>query len=160
MADMAQRRLKLNSVWMGGETVPVVEEYVYLGLKIRRDPDMEVMVTGRIEKAEKGLAAMRPFLANQTIPIDTRINVLKAVVLASAAYEDEIWGMSQERCNSTQTMVNKALRVVIGSREKDTSIAVAGIWRELDVAPVHVLASARRARRQQRSQRQPRQTHR
>ena len=145
-ADMAQRRLNINSVWMGGEMVPVVEEYVYLGLKIRRDLDLEAMVTGRIEKAEKGLAAMRPFLAMQSIPIDTRVNVLRAVVLASATYGGEIWGMSQERCNRAQTVVNKALRVVIGSREKDTSIAVAAIWRELGVAPVHVLASARRAR--------------
>jgi len=35
---------------------------------------------------------------------------------------------------------------VIGSRETDTSVVVAAIWRELDVAPVYVLASARRAR--------------
>ena len=145
-ADMAQRSLMMNSVWMGRETVPVVEEYVYLGLKIRRDLDMEVMVNGRVEKAEKGLAIMRPFLGTQSIPIDTRINVLKAVVLASAVYGGEIWGMCQDRCNRTQTVVNKALRIVIGSRETDTSIAVAAIWRELGVAPVHVLASARRAR--------------
>jgi hypothetical protein len=145
-ADVAQASLKINSIWMGGEEVPVVEEYVYLGLKVRRDLDLEVMVKGRIEKAEKGLAAMRPFLSTQTIPIDTRIQVLKAVVLASAAYGGEIWGMCQTRCNKAQTVVNKALRIVIGSRETDTSIAAAAMWRELDVAPVHVLVSARRAR--------------
>ena len=54
--------------------------------------------------------------------------------------------MHEGQCSAAQTIVNKALRALMGCRQKDMSISVAAMWREFDIAPVYAMACARRAR--------------
>jgi hypothetical protein len=55
--------------------------------------------------------------------------------------------MSTTRCEKAQTqVVNKGLRLMMGTRESDTRLPVAALWRELGIAPVYALAAGRRAR--------------
>ena len=145
-AEREQRRLSLNPIRLTGQEVPVVEEYTYLGMLITRDVDMGVMATSRLAKAEKGLATIRPFLRDQSIPRTARVMVFNSVVVSSVMYGAELWGMSQMRSSRGQTLVNKGLRLILGTRETDTSIPVGALWRELGVAPIYARAAATRAR--------------
>ena len=131
---------------LGGDKVPVVEEYVYLGLILTRKMDLDAMVEGRVKKAEKAYRSIKLLLADQSTPVAIRVMVLKAVVSATLLYGSEIWGMSQARVKGAQALINKALRVMAGCKEKDSSLQVAALWREFGVPPVHAEASARRAR--------------
>jgi len=107
---------------------------------------MDRLAWGRSKKAEKAIDIVRPFLASRMIPLSARIAVVRGVILASVLYGGEIWGMNQVRCEKAQILVNKALRVVVGARERDTTIPVAAMWRETGIAPIHAWSSARRAR--------------
>lgn len=54
--------------------------------------------------------------------------------------------MQKTRCQGVQTFINKGLRLICGCKEMDMTVPVAALWRELQVPPVHAMASARRAR--------------
>lgn len=145
-AEREQQRLRICPPTIGGKSVPVVDEYKYLGLLVRRDLSLKAMMDGRLEKAAKALGSIRHFLVTQSIPTMMRVMVFKAVVVASVMYGAEVWGMQQERCQGVQTLINKGLRLISGCKEKDMTVPVAAMWRELQVPPVHAMASARRAR--------------
>jgi hypothetical protein len=72
--------------------------------------------------------------------------IIQSVVGSSLLYGSEVWGMQIGICEKGQTMMNKALRLMLGSKAKATNIAVAAMWRELGVPPVRAVAAARRAR--------------
>ena len=144
MARQVQEKGRIVRTVM--EQVPVVDEYTYLGVLVRRDLDLKAMAKGRLKKAERALGSIQPFLATQAIPLMMRAMVLKTVLMASVLHGAEIWGMSQERSRPAQVLVNKALRLLCGCKRSDKTVSVAAMWRELQVPPVHALASARRAR--------------
>jgi hypothetical protein len=146
-ATSEQIRLSLDRIRISGEDVPVVEEYTYLGVVVTRDLDLQVMAEGRLEKAKRALAAIRPWLRDQSIPVAVRVLVFKTRVLSSVLYGSEVWGMVKERSEKAQTqVVNKGLRMIMGTREKDTRLPVAALWREFGIAPVYALAAGRKAR--------------
>lgn len=108
--------------------------------------DIGVMVQGRLKKAEKAYRALFPYLRCQTIPLAARVSVFKAVVVSSAMYGSEIWGMVERYSKDIQLLFNKAMRIMLGSSEKDMSIPVVALWRECNIPPVFAMASGSRAR--------------
>jgi len=147
VADEAQLRLVDDGPpCLGGQPVPVVEEYVYLGVTINRYLDKEVMVEKRLVKAERASFLIKPLLRDKHIPMGVRSMVIQSVVGSSLLYGSEVWGMQIEICEKGQTMMNKAMRLMLGSKAKATNIAVAAMWRDLGVPPVRAVAAARRAR--------------
>jgi len=52
--------LKENPPKLSGQDIPVVDEYVYLGLLIDRMLDMDAMTKWRLDKAEKARRKMQP----------------------------------------------------------------------------------------------------
>lgn len=141
-----QWQLENCPIYIGREAVPVVEEYTYLGVVVTRDMDLKVMAKGRLKKAEKALAAIRPMLRDQEIPLAMRVLVFKTRVLSSVLYGAEVWGMREDRCKPAQTLVNKGLRLLMGCSETDNRISIGALQKELDVAPIYALAAGRRAR--------------
>jgi hypothetical protein len=144
--DSLQMKLREEPPLLMGMPIPVVEEYVYLGLVIDRMVDLGTMAAGRVKKAEMAYRKIQPFLVDQHIPIATRIMVLKAVVGSTLLYGSEVWGMSKSRCKKGQTLMNKAIRILMMVKEKDDTIRVTATWREMGIPPVHAEAAARRAR--------------
>ena len=146
--DMDRRQMELHEEppLLMGMPIPVVEEYVYLGLVIDRMVDLATMAAGRVKKAEMAYRKIQLFLVDQHIPIATRVMVLKAVVGSTLLYGSEVWGMSKLRCNKGQTLMNKAIRILMMVKEADDTIRVTATWREMGIPPVHAEAAARRAR--------------
>ena len=145
LARAEQARMMVEPPTINGLEVPVVSEYVYLGVVVTQDLDFDAMVAGRCKKAEKTMYMILPLLRAQSIPVALRISVLRTTVLSTLLYGSEVWGMEDSRCAKAQTIVNEALRAVMGCKRQDMTQPVAAMWRELDVAPVCAMAAARRA---------------
>ena len=145
-AEVGQQKLRACPPTLCGQPIPVVEEYTYLGLVVNRQLSLEAMAASRRKKANAALSFVRPVLRNQSLPMGIRVSVLNAVVLSSLLYGSEVWGARASLCNKGQTIVNKALRELIGCRQRDYTIPVAALWREVQVPPVNALAAARRVR--------------
>lgn len=146
LAEIEQQWLMTQPPVINGLQVPVVTEYTYLGVVLTRDLDFDAMVNGRCKRAEKAMYMVLPLLRAQTVPLALRISVLRTVVLSTLLYGSEIWGMDDNRCSKAQSIVNEALRAILGCKRGDMTQPVAAMWRELDVAPICALAAARRAR--------------
>ena len=144
--DIIQGWLTDAPIRISGQDVPVVAEYQYLGLRIMRDMDVKAMVQDRCDKADKAYRKVFPYLRDSVIPVAARMAVFKAVVVSTALYGSEYWGMDPALCTGIQKLFNKALRIIAGTTEKNMSVSVDAMWREYNLAPVHAMASASRAR--------------
>lgn len=129
-----------------GEHVPIITEYKYLGVIIDENLSLDRMVANRVEKARNILATMRFFLSARTIPLYARLVVYKAVFFPIALYGAEIWGMNQLRIKSLETLRKQCMRILLGFSSSSTIVPIVTASRELDIPPIHALASARRAR--------------
>lgn len=146
LAHAEHMRITAHPPSISGLQVPVVDEYVYLGVVVTRDLNLDAMVSGRCKKAEKTMYMILPLLRAQSVPLALRVSVLRTTVLSTLLYGSEIWGMDERRCSKAQSVVNEALRAMMGCKRKDMTQPVAAMWRELGVAPVCAVAAARRAR--------------
>ena len=138
--------LAIAPIRISGKDVSRVTKYQYLGLIITKGLDIKTMVKHRLEKAENAYRSVFSYVRCPSIPLAARISVFKAIVITTALYGSEIWGMNKGMCNGIQVLINKALRIIIGSCETDMSIPIAAVWRECRVPPIHAMASASRAR--------------
>ena len=146
MANAEQANLRARPPTISGLQVPVVEEYTYLGVVVTRDLDFKAMVSGRCKRAEKAMYMILPLLRAQNVPLALRVSVLRTVVLSTLLYGSEIWGMNDSLCKPAQTIINQALRAIMGHKGGDMAQPCAAMWRELDVPPICAMAAARRAR--------------
>lgn len=141
-----QELLYLAPIRISFQDVPIKDEYTYLGIILTRDVDMRRMAVGRLEKAKKALAVIRPMLRDDSIPLAVRVMVFKTRVMSSVLYGSEVWGMDKRLSSKVQTFVNSGLRLIMKTRGSDTSIPMHAVWREVGVAPVYAVAAGRRAR--------------
>ena len=133
-------------VEINGEALPIVEEYMYLGVLIRKDLDLEAMVSFRTSVMRRRLNAASSFLKSQSIPIMSRVAVLKAMIVPSFLYGSEIFGMSETRVTEAQKLLDRGVRYIVGIKVTDMILNREIALRELAIPPIHVSASALRGR--------------
>jgi len=134
---------------LGGERVPVVNEYRYLGTVIKSDLGMQHIVDDRVKKGKRAIEALDSVLVGgrDIIPINVRVSVFKTCVLPVLTYGCEVWGMDRTSgANKLQTVLNQCLRCLIGVGKNSPGVATAPMMRELDIAPIEATAAAARAR--------------
>ena len=107
-------RQDLN-IKIGGLRIPLVNEYIYLGILIKRNLDMENMVKRNLEKGRKCFYAIRPFLINHNFSIYFRVKALKGILLPILLYGSELFGMSTYRLRKVQTLINSACRSLLNT---------------------------------------------
>lgn len=131
----------------GGERIPIVSRYTYLGMILTSNLCMNAMFHGRIVKGTKAIAGMVPFLRSEMIPTSLKLMVLNGVVIPTFLYGSEIWGMGASRSDaSIQSRVNVALRHIIGHRGPIGATPVGAMIMELGNKHICVLSAARRLR--------------
>jgi hypothetical protein len=130
---------------IGGEAVPIVEEYLYLGVTITRLLDIKDLLAPRLESGRKTVYSLAPFLRCPVIPIADRMKVIRGVVLPRLLYGAELYGMCRSLTDTMQGLLNTALRSMIrvGSWRSLSSYA---LWQEFGMKPVCALAAGRRVR--------------
>ena len=70
LADAGQQQLLDDGPpCLGGDPVPIVEEFVYLGVTVNRYVEWGVMAEKRLDKAKRASFLIRPLLRDKYIPM-------------------------------------------------------------------------------------------
>ena len=143
--DDSQLVLLPDAIQLSGQSVPVVNEYKYLGVQVDANCCLETAVDQRAVSARKALGSMRPFLSTTSIPMNIRLMMLKAALLPVALFGGELFGFNKALCQKLQRVLNAALGVWFVNSEK-TKLHQSSLFREADIAPLWALTSAARTR--------------
>jgi hypothetical protein len=130
---------------IGGEPVPVVDEYLYLGVTITRSLEIQDLLAPRLALGRKTVYSLAPFLRCQVIPLSDRLRVVQGVVLPRLLYGAELYGMCRALTDTMQRLLNLALRSMLRVGPWKT-LPTYALWREFGVLPVCALAAGRRVR--------------
>ena len=130
---------------IGGEAVPIVQEYLYLGVTITRTLAVADLLAPRLESGRKTVYSLAPFLRCPVIPLSDRMKVIQGVVLPRLLYGAELYGMCRSLTDAMQRLLNTALRSMlrVGPWRSLSSYA---LWKEFGMKPVCALAAGRRVR--------------
>jgi exonuclease III len=144
--NRAMDRVRERRWLIQGAEVPVVDEYVYLGVCIHHSLLPKYGINYRVAQGNKLLHSMRPFLCSQKIPLYLRTLVYKTVCLPRYLYGGEVFGMSIDRVRSLQTAVKIAMNWMLGTGGTGRTAAAQVMGQELGIPSVASLFAQRRTR--------------
>jgi exonuclease III len=141
------------AVWhIDGIPIPTPEEYVYLGIKFHlqllhnKDDVMQLMVNAQITKGQQALHELTPFLACASVPQKIKLSVVRCVIISKMLWGAELWGMSYNRVVMAQTVMNNAMRLILGVKGPKAFMPLACMMKELKLQPIWALVASRRMR--------------
>lgn len=143
---MARLRREPERWHLGGEQVPIVDSYTYLGLVVNSDLDLKVMAADRASKGWKVLRALKPVLASSRIPLAMRLHIVKYILVPTLAFGGELWGMSVDRSAQVEKVLSAALRALFRLGDKSRRISPIVIGMETGVCPVAARVAGSKAR--------------
>jgi len=130
-----------------GNEVPIVDEYVYLGLNLSSDLSTKGLAEGRVALGKRKVGALLPFLTCPVLPLAMRLRVIQAVILPTLLYGAEVYGMNRAITDSMQTLANKCFRAILGIRVRSIyPVPSIPLWYELGQQPICALAAGYKAR--------------
>ena len=133
--------------WMlQGGVIPVVQKYKYLGMWFTEKWSYDEMLVHHEGRVQAALHSSLSFLSNSSIPTALRLLVLKGQLLPIANYGGELFGMCGIRAVRTQSLVNRALKAVIGAGARTYMGSAVTLMLEFGVVSVHASWSGQRAR--------------
>jgi hypothetical protein len=140
-ADFAGRTWSLQ-----GGVIPVVSEYVYLGILFSDSLGLDAIIRARTSATRKVLFALQSVLSNKTLPVPLRLAIFRAKVLPVAMYGAEIWGgIPERRYAELAKLINMGAKWVLCGYE-GRAFASAPVLFELGIGSLPAMALARRAR--------------
>lgn len=142
---MARVRAMAGQWRLGGEVIPVVEEYKYLGLMFRYDLNLGHIARVRALKGVNALHALRPTLQKHHLPVKLRTMLIKSLLMPVLCYGGELWGMSSQRAQDADRVLRQAMRSVVG-KSSNALVSQEVLRRELKVPSVYAATAARRSR--------------
>jgi len=98
--------------------VPIVEEYLYLGIRISPALEIRNMGEHRLEGGRKTVHLMIPFLRCPVLPMSMRLTVVRSVLLPRLLFGAEIYGMNRALTNRMKGLLNKALITILGGNAR------------------------------------------
>ncbi|KAF9764076.1 hypothetical protein NGRA_0853 [Nosema granulosis] len=126
-----------------GDEIPIVDEYIYLGVRFTSDLALHSMMTHCVSKGRRALSAMYYLLTRKDYPVFIKILAIKAKLQPIVTYGAEVWGMASSRTTEIQKIVDEACRRVIqGGR----SSAMKRIRSELGIQTCANIGAVKRAR--------------
>jgi len=131
---------------LGGQPVPVVDSYVYLGVPFTPSLDLESMASARAEKGRKVLNSFRGVLSCVRIPLSLRVKVVRAILLPVLTYGGVVWGMAEPRSRGPQRVLAETLRLLVSLRPRNSLVSAATLGLELGIPPIYATVCAARAR--------------
>ena len=148
IGEEAHRRVVNNQdLWrLNGELIPVVTEYLYLGVLINGTLDLDVVAKDRAMKGRKALNAIRPVLISRSIPTIVKSRLVNAVLIPTLSYSGEIWGMQETRAKYGQKVISEAMRLMAGLKITSSCTSTATLALEFGIIPLAAITSAARTR--------------
>jgi hypothetical protein len=92
IGEKEQKRAPKLRLTLCGKEIPVVTSYKYLGVLLDNKLSMETIRSHALQRGRKALQACRHILANQSIPVMSRVMVFQSMVVNSAMYGAEVFG--------------------------------------------------------------------
>jgi len=132
---------------ISGQLVPVVLEYLYLGLQLTSALDIPSLVDYRVKVGRKTVLSLLPFLSCNVLPMSMRLRVVQAVIAPQLLFGAEVYGMNRALTTKMQTLLNMAYKAILGiSQVRKSSVPSVGLWNEMLARPICATAAGRRAR--------------
>ena len=110
----AKRLLAGLAPKLGGQEVPIVSEYRYLGIPFNDKLDLMHIARSRSESVRKALFSLRVLLNNPTVPLRHRIWVFRCSILGVARYGGELLGADSSATDLIQKQLNTGLKWLAG----------------------------------------------
>jgi exonuclease III len=127
-------RVVEQTLSLSGKDLPKGDDYTYLGLPITRNLSVEAMIADRKAKTTSAVNANFAILTNRKLPIGMKLDIVRAVIVPVATYGSIIWGSSEYKMVTLQAMVNRAIKLAMGTAANPTNEA---LWRESSVTPIY-----------------------
>ena len=147
--ELPQTRVVPGNTILGleleGKPLPIVAEYMYLGILMTPGLRIADMVRHRIALGRSTVAAILPILRCSVVPMCMKLATVAAVVGPRLLFGAELYGMNRALTQSMQNLMNQCLRACIGSPSA-RSVPSIGLWKETGIPPICATAGARRAR--------------
>ena len=139
---------KLKSkIWkLDNQDIPIVEEYLHLGIPVTFDLDLYRVSKDRSDKGLKALFGVLPLIRNPQIPIWIRIKTVKGAVVPVLTFGGELWGMDNKRAHQPQIVLDKALRAIARLTPNSLSTSSAALGLEYGITPIAAMSAAARTR--------------
>lgn len=103
---------------IAGEVIPIVLNYVYLGVPIDGGIKRETMAKARLRKGEAALSLLKSLLVNNFIPLGVKADAIYSKIVATVMYSVEVWGTTQSILKPMQKLLMTAVRMATGSIAK------------------------------------------
>lgn len=144
---MAEVEREKEMFVLGGRRVPVVRQYVYLGLVFTHDLDLTEMARARALSGKKILDTLRPLLGCTDVPIAIRSTALiKVILIPKMTFGGELWGMKYERTKMAEKVVYEALKVLGNLRAGSRVSSIVAMGWDLKIPPPIANVNAARVR--------------
>ena len=92
----------------------------YLGTKLTDTLDLAEMARARVGKGWAAFKRCERLLADSTVPLATKMLIVKGYVLPPAVYASELWGGGDtERCKPLQDLLDAAVRTIARCSRKE-----------------------------------------
>jgi hypothetical protein len=131
------------SLVLGGEQVPVVESYKYLGFPFFRSLSLLESVDARVTKALKCVGSCTTFLSSSAIPFAAKLDVIRSAIFPVVTFGGEVLGMGVTRVRRLESVWGKCVRMLTKGAGQ---CGVAVLIKELGISSVHAAMSGMRAR--------------
>jgi hypothetical protein len=99
------------------QEIPIVREYIYLGIKFNDSLDLNKMAKFRICHGWLTLEKIAPILKNKCIPYEYKIILIKGVLIPRLTYGLQIVGLRLYCMEGLRKIINKALGLMIGMKK-------------------------------------------
>ena len=129
-----------------GLPLPIVDQYMYLGILMTPGLAIESMVNHRVRQGQATVATVIPYLRCPVLPMSMRLVTVAVVVGPRLLFGAELYGMSQHLTDKMQRLMNRQSPQSMHWCKKGRECPISGsLERDQDIAN---LCSSRRAQSQ------------
>jgi len=124
------------------ETIPNVDNYVYLGINFNKDLDYNMMSQYRVAKGLAAKESIKNSLLNTKIPLTYKKMLIQNFLCPVLSYGAEIFGMNEKRLEKQKKVLDNSLKNIT----LKSNFCRKRVYEELDICPLEISAALNRAR--------------
>lgn len=132
-----------NDWKLQGQSIPITQEYTYLGIHLNDQLDLLRTATFRIKKATAVKNMCLKFFWSNRIPLHLKIVVLKAIIIPVMTYGCEVWGWDRTASKEADKIVTECLRNIITGSQASNPILLRHTLDILSTADLAIKKSIR-----------------
>ncbi len=142
----SMKKLRSAKLSLAGTPLPVVDEYVYLGVPFNRDLNLTSVANARANAAMNAVMATRGLISNKSIPLAMRTLIVKQSILPIAMYGGELLGCNEQLANIIGKPITAAMRLLMGMTIRSRRTSKVALALELDMPMISASLTAKRVR--------------